>query len=178
MEITVKTTAQLREAFADAKDGDVIKLAAGDYGWTRLENRDFKNGVTITSADPDNPAVFDVALHIRNVSGLNLDNIEVADNDLASASSMPRLYIYDSEDISLSNMKIEGHIPTSSEGLSTTAGDRNDPIIGYGYEVGLRADNIDGLEIRNVEFTDLRVALTLADVKNASIDAIEVQVPH
>ena len=174
MDILASTREELSRAFAKANDGDVIKLAPGDYGWFQFENRDFAKGVTVTSANLNNPAVFDEQLHVNNVSGLTLKNIKVADNDLADAPSATRVFIRNSEDISLVNMNIEGHVPDSSEGLPASSAKRTDPIAGFGYEIGLRAKNVDGLEIQNVELTDLRLGISLSDVKNAAIDDVEI----
>lgn len=77
--ITVSSSAQLVSAVKGAKDGDIIQLSAGDYGKVSLSNIHFANGVTITSADPNQQAVL-AGLKVTNSSGLNFDQIEFALN--------------------------------------------------------------------------------------------------
>ena len=50
---------QLSLALANATGGEVIELAAGDYGDFYLGRRDFSSEVTIKSADASNPALED-----------------------------------------------------------------------------------------------------------------------
>ena len=77
LDILARTSSELKTAFAEAGDGDVIKLAPGDYGSVRLRDKDFDTDVTITSADPGNRAVFDQYLELNDVSGVTIKGIDV-----------------------------------------------------------------------------------------------------
>ena len=68
--ITVSSAAQLSTALQTATGGDVIRLAAGNYGDFSINSKAFASDVTITSADSGNPAVFHT-LNITNSSNLN-----------------------------------------------------------------------------------------------------------
>ena len=74
--ISVANAQQLIAAVAAAKGGDVISLAPGDYGGISLKNLTFDAPVTLVSADPANPAVFD-SLALRNVHNLTFASLEV-----------------------------------------------------------------------------------------------------
>lgn len=66
----VSTTSELTAALNKASGGDVINLAAGDYGNYTINGLKFSSDVTIQSADPNNQAVF------NQIKVLNASNIE------------------------------------------------------------------------------------------------------
>ena len=77
--ITVSSTAALYDALAKATGGEIIKLAAGSYGALTLDvktgfDRTFPSNVTITSADPLNPATFS-SVKLDSVANLTLDGL-------------------------------------------------------------------------------------------------------
>lgn len=75
--IMVSSAAQLVSAVKGAIDGDIIQLAPGNYGKVSLSGVQFANGITITSADGDNPAVL-AGLKITRSSGLDIKGVEFA----------------------------------------------------------------------------------------------------
>ncbi len=74
--ITVNSSQSLMNAVASAKDGDVIKLAAGTYSGVVLSGANFLKGVTITSADPLHQAVL-TDLMINKSSGLTIQGLDL-----------------------------------------------------------------------------------------------------
>lgn len=104
--ITVSSSVQLANAVKSAKDGDVIQLAAGDYGKISLSNIHFAGGVTITSADPNQQAVL-AGLKITNSSGLNFDNVEFA---LNPADKYFPITVSGSSDVHFSALNVHGLI--------------------------------------------------------------------
>lgn len=78
--ITVSTPEALMAALAAANGGEVIQLAAGDYGRLLLNNNlrshsfNFESDVKITAADPNNPPSFS-SMRIIGVDHLHFDNI-------------------------------------------------------------------------------------------------------
>ena len=77
--LKVSTTTALYHALANAKGGETIQLAAGDYGKLALTGTSgfkvsFPSNVTITSADPLHPARFS-GLTLNAVSNLTLDGV-------------------------------------------------------------------------------------------------------
>lgn len=163
MDILVRSSSELRGAFASANDGDVIKLAPGDYGSTLLRGRDFNTDVTITSADSGNRAVFDNYLEFNDVSGVTLEDVDIDASALAASASASRIQVIRSQDVTLRDISVEGHVPTSSEDSS---GGRLAPHAGYGYENGMRLRWTDNVTLENVEFSDVRQALSISDDSN------------
>lgn len=163
MDIFVRSSAELKGAFASANDGDVIKLAPGDYGSTLLRGRDFNTDVTITSVDSGNRAVFDNYLEFNDVSGVTLKNVDIDASALAGSAAASRIQIIRSQDVTLRDISVEGHVPTSSEDSS---GGRLAPHAGYGYENGMRLRWTDNVTLKNVEFSDVRQALSISDDSN------------
>ena len=72
----VSTSADLTKYAAIANNGDTILVNPGTYSGITLQNFAHSGNVTITSADPNNPAVL-MDLLIRNVQGLTVSNLEM-----------------------------------------------------------------------------------------------------
>ncbi|MCH4152931.1 MAG: calcium-binding protein, partial [Sphingobium sp.] len=89
--ITVNTSQALIKAVATAKDGDVIKLAAGTYSNVFLQGASFLKGITITSADPLHQAVLTDLIVSKSkgltIQGLDLVNSKNADLPFQITSS-------------------------------------------------------------------------------------------
>lgn len=71
----VGSTSELLKILSTSRDGDVIQLAAGNYGQVLLKGIHVPGNVTITSADPQNIAVLN-GLKVYNSSGLSFTNLE------------------------------------------------------------------------------------------------------
>lgn len=101
--ITVNSSQALMGALAKASGGDVIKLAAGTYSNVTLKGLTFTSGVTITSADPNKPAVL-TDLTITGSKGITVQGLELSNTknvDLA-------FQIQGSSNIVLDNLDIHG----------------------------------------------------------------------
>lgn len=99
----VNTSEALLAALKTAKEGDVIKLAPGTYDHLVIRSADFPN-VTITSADPNNRAVFS-DLMVKYASGLNFTGIDM----VASASSANNIFqVFGSKNISFDHITVSG----------------------------------------------------------------------
>lgn len=72
--ISVGTTTGLIAAAKAAVSGDIIKLASGSYSSVLLKYINPTGNITITSADPLNPAVF-TDLNLSNSSNITLSNV-------------------------------------------------------------------------------------------------------
>lgn len=101
--ITVNSTQGLMGALAKASGGDVIKLAAGTYSNVTLKGLNFTSGVTITSADPNKPAVL-TDLMITGSKGIKVQGLELSNTknvDLA-------FQVQGSSNIVLDNLDVHG----------------------------------------------------------------------
>jgi Ca2+-binding RTX toxin-like protein len=108
--VIVSDASTLLQALATAQPGDTIQLASGNYGDVLIQNLDFAANVTIASADPANPAVFDT-LRLKSVSNLTLDGIQVT-NELEPGEPTwsSALRIDQSSNIQIVNSEITGSV--------------------------------------------------------------------
>ncbi|MCF8708543.1 right-handed parallel beta-helix repeat-containing protein [Rhizorhapis sp. SPR117] len=104
--ITVSSSAALVNAVKNAADGDVIQLEGGNYGKVSLSGIHFANGIAITSADADHPAVL-TGLKVTGSSGLDFDHIEFA---LDPADKYFPITVGSSSDVHFSNLYVHGLI--------------------------------------------------------------------
>lgn len=74
--ILVRNLGELHAALNSAKGGEVIELAAGDYGDFYFSRKKFASDVTIKSADAENPAVFNT-LTFYDVRNVAVDGVDV-----------------------------------------------------------------------------------------------------
>src|SRR3546814_6003443 len=102
--IMISSSADLVKAVKSATDGDVIQLAAGDYGQVSLKGVHFAKGVTVTSAEQDHPAVLS-GLKVSDSSGLNFTHVEFS---LDPANKYFPITIGSSSDIDMSHMYVHG----------------------------------------------------------------------
>lgn len=101
--VTVNSSQALMGALANASSGDVIKLAAGTYSNVALKGLNFANGVTITSADPNRPAVL-TDLMISGSKGITVQNLELFNARSADLA----FQVQGSSNIVLDNLNVHG----------------------------------------------------------------------
>lgn len=191
----VSTTAQLTEALRSAQSGDTIALASGSYGDVSLKSLNFSSGVTVTSADPNNPAVFHT-LSLTSVHGLSFDNIRVdfkPDSETMSWASAVK--ITSSSGISLTNSELKGGPAVNGVPQSTEAGglDATGNVIGLPagravtiskssditiegnqietFHKGVVLSQAEGIVVRGNEIHDLRsIPLNGGNVSNVLVE--------
>lgn len=118
--ITVSTPEALMAALAAAKGGEVIQLAAGDYGRLLLNNNlrshsfNFESDVKITAADPNNPPSFS-SMRIIGVDHLHFDNINF-DYKFNSGDSIrtTAFRVDDSNHFTISNSRFIGDLASGT----------------------------------------------------------------
>ncbi|MBY8978061.1 tandem-95 repeat protein [Rhodobacteraceae bacterium NNCM2] len=112
----VSSSAELKNALASAKGGDEIVLSAGSYGKLDLNGTNFGSSVTIKSANPGNPAVFD-SVSLRGVNNLRIDGVHV-DNP-GNGVSGARVVNIDagSKNIEILNSEINGKVDGNYSGF-------------------------------------------------------------
>ncbi|MBV1692302.1 right-handed parallel beta-helix repeat-containing protein [Novosphingobium sp. G106] len=132
----VSTSADLSAASVSAKAGDVISLASGTYSALWLDGLNFSSTVTITSTDPNNPAVL-TGLNVQGSSNLAFTNLGLA----GQADGK----IYDFGVLGSSNISFD-HVSVSG------------PALGSGGEkmFGLYIRGSSGISVTNSEFTELQ----------------------
>jgi parallel beta-helix repeat protein len=156
--ITVSTLAQLYQALANATGGETIQLAGGDYGKLALSTYssfdvDFPSNVTITSADPLNPARFS-GLSLTSVSNLTIDGV-VCDYTFKPGDPLytAPFKVYGSHDVVIRNSTFDGDL---ASGLSA-ADD------GYAAGIGLSISKSTGITVEGNDISSFYRGITVFD---------------
>ncbi len=162
--ITVSSLAGLYSALANAKGGETIKLAGGDYGTLTLSAKSgfditFPSNVTITSANPLNPASFG-GFTLAGVSNLTLDGVVC---DYKAAPGTPTyaapFTVTGGSNITISNSTFDGDLARK---VSATAD-------GYGTGYGLSISGTANLRVEGNEMFNFHRGMVVANSTNVSI---------
>lgn len=192
--INVSGAKELATALANARSGDQIVLAPGDYGELAVKNRSFTEAVTITAQDPDNPPIFS-SISLFRVSGMTFDSIEVDFTPTATTLEWSSAFRADgSHGITVRNSTLIGGDSVAGVPADSPAGSQgNAGILGYPtgrgmtfnnvsnlviegnsileFSSGIRFSNADDVVIANNEIADFRrVGLGGANVSNMRIE--------
>lgn len=163
---TVSTTAELLSALGSATAGDVVVLAPGRYDGTAFRWLDFDTPVTITSADPEDRAVFDQQVRIIESSGLHFEGI-----DFVSAAPMPSpwaplLRLDGATDISFRDVLYRATLPNGENGTALSEYGTPEhgfgPIEGVPLGQGISVNHSSRITFEQIEVTDLNDAILLA----------------
>jgi hypothetical protein len=144
--ISVTSTRELIAAVKSADGGDVIKLAPGNYSDVTIKSLKFDASVTITSLDPDHPAVLTDVV-ITSVKGLVLQNLDVRVGDGIALS------IGASQNIVVQNVDVSAGVVAGGKPGGS----------------GLKIDQSTNVTVKNSNFHDLGYGLTHVDSKNVTI---------
>jgi Ca2+-binding RTX toxin-like protein len=184
--------ANLMMALSQAREGDTIKLAGGDYGNLALSKLNV-GGITIESQDSGNPAIF-ASIRVASSSGITFSDLSVkmtpTDTTLAWDSA---IYIANSTSIAFKNSNIEGGLAVNGvdpsatkldstgnvQGLPagraiTVVGSKDIDITGNNIETfhkGIALNDVDGVNISNNEIHDLRTT----PIRGAQIQNLLIQ---
>ena len=186
--IMVSTLSELYAALASAEGGETIALAPGNYGELFLGKKSyfditFPSNVTITSADPNNPAVF-TDLDIREASNLTLDSL-VFDYTFIPGQpiSVKPFKISGGENITVSNSTFDGDVAQGVSALDdgfsaghglTVSGTDNVTITGnevYNFQRGFVIGGGSNIVVTNNELHSLRMdGMNFTSVQNVLIE--------
>ena len=155
----VRNAAELEEALSNAKGGDEIRLASGDYGELSLKNMQFSSKVTITSADPDAMASFS-KFHVDNASNITFDSI-LFDYEYSKGDghSVKKFRVEDSSNIAFTNSIFDGDF---ASGTGTTAD-------GTGFGRGLSLKNSTNIDVTNTEFHSWWKAISVTSSSDVNL---------
>lgn len=162
----VSNAEQLHAALKAAKGGDTIELKSGVYEGIDIRDMHFDSAVTITSQNPDDPAVIHNKTYVENSSNLTFDNLEMLhaepQDGLSNSSWKALFYVTQSSDITLSNSKISGAV------AEFTDEDRN-LHEGFPFGAGVRIRSSEDITITGNEITSLFKGVGLDDTDNVVI---------
>lgn len=159
--LTANDAASLTAALAAAQDGDVIRLAGGEYGDFNLE--DYGTSVTLVS-DPADSAVFST-VQFENVSGLTFDGVTFDYTFTEGDAEWYRPFRFaDCSDITIQNSLVDGD----------TAFGRDDEKDGYGTGTGLRFEYCENIQILDNEVRGFRDNIQLNTIENIVVSGNEI----
>ncbi|MBA4011940.1 MAG: hypothetical protein C0481_08755 [Phenylobacterium sp.] len=149
-DILCASAAELTAALGVAKAGDRILLQAGNYSNVQLKNLVFDSAVTITSADPGNPATL-TGLTVNSSQGLVISNLNL---DFSSPWTVWNAQVLISKDITLANLSIHGSLN------GNPADDQS----------GILIRNSSGVRVTGSEFQQLDHGISLTDSSDVRVD--------
>ncbi|MGR3371545.1 MAG: LamG-like jellyroll fold domain-containing protein [Pseudooceanicola nanhaiensis] len=161
--ITVNSITALHDALATATGGETILLEGGEYGGLGLSFRndypvDFPSNITIASADPENPAVFDV-LRLDGVSNLTFDGIKFDYTYTDGDPTWERPFtVLNSTNVTIVNSVLDGD------------------VAGHGYAtgVGLFVDRTSGFTLSDSELEGFHRGLLITNSSDVAITGNDV----
>lgn len=189
---TVSNVAELNDAIRAAEGGDTIKLEAGEYGELNINSKHFDgDGLTITSEDSDNFAVFDQILLYR-AENIHFDQIEIDYDPMETEGYKVGFRAAEGEDISITNSVLSGGpdldrpnpdyvnspvgIGVQIQRVDNVVIDNNDIS---DFHVGIGFAYIDGLQVNNNHISDMRTSpLTGGATSNAEITGNHFESSH
>ena len=132
---TVSSSDELTAALNSASSGDVVELAAGDYGNFSMRRLDFSSEIIVRSADPDDPAVFNT-LTVTSSSNITFDSLFIDFTPTENTVEWSTAFraVQGVSNITLRNSKIEGGnsiagvSPDSDPGAQGASGILGEPI--------------------------------------------------
>lgn len=149
-DILCASAAELTAALGVAKAGDRILLQEGNYSNVQLKNLVFGSAVTITSADPGQPATL-TGLTVSNSQGLVISNLHL---DFSAPWTVWNAQVLSSKDITLANLSIHGSLN------GTPADDQS----------GILIRSSSGVRVTGSEFQQLDHGISLTDSSDVRVD--------
>src|SRR3546814_6012884 len=136
----------------------IVQLAAGDEGQVSLKGVHFANGVTVTSAEQDHPAVLS-GLKVSDSSGLNFMHVEFS---LDPANKYFPITIGSSSDIDMSHMYVHGLL----DGYPS-----NDAM-------PMNIRNSSNISVTESDFDDLHHAINFLDSDHVTVSGNSFHTMH
>lgn len=165
--LSVSNAQELRKALVDARGGETIELASGDYGQLDLKTAAtfgvkaiYDNPVTITSADPDDQASFS-GIDLRGVKNLTFDNVIFESNYTGSSTWVSPFTVSGSSGITFRNSLFEGK-------LASGTGDETADGFATGKGLLVRGGSSD-ITVENNEFSTWETAINMGGIENVRI---------
>ena len=150
----VGNSAQLIGALSQAKAGDQVLMAAGNYGTLKLDGATasaafarFGGEVTIRSADANRPAVL-TSLDLDNVSNLTFDGVKF-DLVAGSAGGFNPFSVNRSSKVTIRNGEFDGQL-----------------VDGYGVNQGLQVKKSTDITVENSTFSNFYYGAGFDEVSN------------
>ena len=157
----VSNAQELYEALSQARGGETILLAPGDYGQIEISAKSksaatFDTPVILASADPRRPASFS-GFKVRDSANLVLDSLVFDYVFMPGHPPSARVFsVKDSDHITIRNSVFDGDV---ARGVS-----KKDDGFGYGY--GLELSNGSDIRIENNEIFGFNRGIVTGGIRN------------
>ena len=156
--ISVSNVSGLTAAMAQAKAGDTILLASGNYGAFATGN-DYASTVTIKSADAGSPATFS-SVSLNGATGITFDTINF---DYKYSAGDPThvtpFSVRDSANIAFKNSVFDGDVASGLDAISN----------GYAVGRGLAISGSNGVTVENCEMKTWLRGMVVGSSDNINI---------
>ena len=171
-DLRVTEAAGLAEALAAARGGETIRLAPGNYGLLGLSGRPDQTGkdrryaapVTLTSADPADPAVFSSAL-VTHVDNLVIDGLHFDYRFSAADPIWQAPFRFEGcQDLVIRNSVFDGDL---AQGISPEED-------GFGWAIGLAVRNCTRTTISGNRIQRFHRGLTVGESSDVVVTGNEV----
>ena len=155
--IEVGSVSELLDALSGDVSGATIKLLPGDYVGIGIHGVNIPGGVTITSADPNNPAHLD-SVSISKSSGLKFEGLSIRSDDAPIASWGEQIFVVtDSQNIEFTGNVFGGAPESMSAGF-----------------VGLYVNGSTGITVADNEFVNLTRGALFLEIDDLTVVDNEV----
>lgn len=172
--ISVSSASQLASALKTATGGDVIRLAGGDYGDFSIVGKNFASDVTITSADPSNPAVFNT-LTIKSSSNIDFHGINVDfQPTMATVSFASAVMVDRSKGIEFSNGYIKGEPSVNGVPASATSLDATGNVIGQPTGRAMTIQGSSDITVEHMNISSFLRGIVMGDSEKITISDNEI----
>jgi parallel beta-helix repeat protein len=169
--IQVSNSSELISALNKAAPGDIIELAAGDYGDVTLSKFNFSDAVIIQSASNIDRANFN-NLIISESSHIELVSLDIAlKPDLSTVSWDSAVRISGSSDIEFRNSSVMGGPAVNGVLPETAAGqlDSTGNVVGMPTGRGITVSNSRNITIEHNDISHLENGIVATDSDNLNV---------
>ncbi|HEX5378782.1 MAG TPA: right-handed parallel beta-helix repeat-containing protein [Phenylobacterium sp.] len=159
--VVVSSAAELQSALSSAQGGDVISLAAGNYGDVTI-SKNFSSDVTITSQGAGSPAVFHT-LTLNSSSHLRLEGVDVNFTPTSSTYAWsPAVSFSSSSDITFINSRVTGGPAVTGVDQAAASLDSTENVLGLPTGYGILIGKSTGVTISGVEVSQVNKGIVIA----------------
>ena len=173
--INVASAAALKSATQSAASGDTLRLAGGDYGDLTIMSKAFIGaGLTIASANPDRPAVFN-SLNVIASSGIHFVGVDVDYTATASTYAFSSVVdILRSKDISFVGGRVNATSATNGVPDDANELDATGNVIGLQTGRGFTIEDSSGVTVQRTEIRHVAKGVVMSDSDHVTLRGNEI----